>query len=54
MGGALPAAVQYKLWGCSHIEYLPILKWSKADKEVLRGNNGALAEKCCALIALDL
>lgn len=39
-----------------HKDYddIPILKWSRLDKEVLRGNNAAWLEKCCALSGLNL
>lgn len=35
-------------------DYIPILKWSRLDNEVLRGNNAWWFEKCCALSALSL
>lgn len=37
-----------------YIDDLPILKWSRHDKDVLRGNSEAWLENCRALIGLGL
>lgn len=49
-----PSLISSSFFFVVYIDDVPILKWSRHDKDVLRGNSEAWLENCRALIGLGL